>query len=81
MCINNTVRDVLSSHPHHQPLRKAVAAFPKARKGTEVRTKTLVFDLGTSLGLDGAHEPHLLAVRHQRGHTEIWVFLFFFLTM
>lgn len=64
MCINNTVRDVLSSHPHRQPLREAVA------------TKRPAFDLGASLGLGGAHEPHLL-VRHQHGHTRIWGFLFF----
>lgn len=53
MCINNTVRDVLSSHRHHQPLREAVAAFPKARKGTEV------FDLGPPLALEGAHGAQL----------------------
>lgn len=74
MCINNTVRDVLSSHLHHQPLREAVAAFSKARKGTEARTKTPVFDLGTSVGLDGAHEPHLSAADINTDTQRFWVY-------
>lgn len=52
MCLNNTVCDVLSSHRHHQPLGETVATPPKAGKRTTARTKTLVFDLCPSLGLD-----------------------------
>lgn len=47
MCINNTVRDVLSSHRHRQTLREAVATFsegegnkpsPPSRASTEIMT-------------------------------------------
>lgn len=80
VCINNTVCDVLSSHPHHQPLPEAVAPFLTAGKEPR-RQQRLVFALGPSPGPYGAHEAHLLAVRHQHGHTKIWgfeVFVFVF---